>query len=60
MLIIFLIYLIPEDITEKEPKQLLEFPITHTTECSRVATRSYVFTLDAESLLITFSNEPGN
>lgn len=46
--------------SEKEPKQLLEFPVTHTTECSRVATRSYIFTLDAESLLVTFSNESGN
>lgn len=38
---------------------LLEFPVTPSTECSRVSSRSYVFTLDTDSLLITFANETG-
>lgn len=36
---------------------LLEFPVTHSTECSRVSTRSYVFTLDTESYLLTFASD---
>lgn len=43
----------------KDRSTLLEFPVTHNTECSRVASRGYVFTLDTESLLLTFANETG-
>lgn len=47
------------DISSKEKTSLLEFPVTPSTECSRVSSRSYVFTLDTDSLLITFANEAG-
>lgn len=33
--------------------------MTPSTECSRVSSRSYVFTLDTDSLLLTFDNETG-
>lgn len=33
--------------------------MTPSTECSRVSSRSYVFTLDTDSLLLTFDNEIG-
>ncbi|XP_017760797.1 PREDICTED: histone-arginine methyltransferase CARMER isoform X4 [Eufriesea mexicana] len=41
----------------RDKTTLLEFPVTPSTECSRVSSRSYVFTLDTDSLLITFANE---
>ena len=47
------------DVSNREKATLLEFPVTPSTECSRVSSRSYVFTLDTDSLLITFANEPG-
>lgn len=47
------------DIGGREKSSLLEFPVTPSTECSRVSSRSYVFTLDTDSLLITFANETG-
>jgi len=47
------------DVSSKEKTSLLEFPVTPSTECSRVSSRSYVFTLDTDSLLITFANEAG-
>lgn len=47
------------DTNNKEKDALLEFPVTHTTECSRVSSRSYVFTLDTDSILLTFANETG-
>lgn len=47
------------DNSGKEKTSLLEFPVTPSTECSRVSSRSYVFTLDTDSLLITFANESG-
>ncbi|XP_018394170.1 PREDICTED: histone-arginine methyltransferase CARMER isoform X1 [Cyphomyrmex costatus] len=45
------------DVSSREKATLLEFPVTPSTECSRVSSRSYVFTLDTDSLLITFANE---
>jgi len=47
------------DIICREKRSLLEFPVTPSTECSRVSSRSYVFSLDIESLLITFATEIG-
>lgn len=47
------------DVGIREKATLLEFPVTPSTECSRVSSRSYVFTLDTDSLLITFANETG-
>lgn len=47
------------DVGGREKATLLEFPVTPSTECSRVSSRSYVFTLDTDSLLITFANETG-
>lgn len=47
------------DVSNREKATLLEFPVTPSTECSRVSSRSYVFTLDTDSLLITFANETG-
>lgn len=47
------------DVSSREKATLLEFPVTPSTECSRVSSRSYVFTLDTDSLLITFANETG-
>lgn len=47
------------DVSSREKITLLEFPVTPSTECSRVSSRSYVFTLDTDSLLITFANETG-
>ncbi|XP_017793432.1 PREDICTED: histone-arginine methyltransferase CARMER isoform X1 [Habropoda laboriosa] len=41
----------------RDKATLLEFPVTPSTECSRVSSRSYVFTLDTDSLLVTFANE---
>ncbi|XP_043497710.1 histone-arginine methyltransferase CARMER isoform X1 [Polistes fuscatus] len=46
-----------DDSTLKEKVSLLEFPVTHTTECSRVSSRSYVFTLDTDTLLVTFHSD---
>ncbi|KYN27723.1 Histone-arginine methyltransferase CARMER [Trachymyrmex cornetzi] len=46
------------DVSNREKATLLEFPVTPSTECSRVSSRSYVFTLDTDSLLITFASEP--
>ncbi|KAL6260958.1 hypothetical protein P5V15_008486 [Pogonomyrmex californicus] len=51
------IELISGDVSSREKATLLEFPVTPSTECSRVSSRSYVFTLDTDSLLITFANE---
>lgn len=45
--------------TGRDKTTLLEFPVTPSTECSRVSSRSYVFTLDTDSLLITFVSETG-
>lgn len=47
------------DLIGRDKTTLLEFPVTPSTECSRVSSRSYVFTLDTDSLLITFANETG-
>lgn len=47
------------DVSNRDKATLLEFPVTPSTECSRVSSRSYVFTLDTDSLLITFANETG-
>lgn len=47
------------DSTDRDKTTLLEFPVTPSTECSRVSSRSYVFTLDMDSLLVTFANEIG-
>jgi hypothetical protein len=47
------------DFNNRDKTTLLEFPVTPSTECSRVSSRSYVFTLDTDSLLLTFDNETG-
>ncbi|XP_044740909.1 histone-arginine methyltransferase CARMER isoform X3 [Chrysoperla carnea] len=38
-------------------KELFEFPLQSSTECSRVSTHSYLFTIDHESLLFKFNSE---
>lgn len=52
-------YVITGDSVGRDKSTLLEFPVTPSTECSRVSSKSYVFTLDTDSLLITFANETG-
>lgn len=37
----------------------LEFTVSPTTECCRLHSTSYVFTLETESLIIQFGNESG-
>lgn len=37
--------------------QLLEFPVDASTECCKVGTRSYIFSIENESLLVKFTNK---
>ncbi|XP_023015616.1 arginine methyltransferase 4 isoform X1 [Leptinotarsa decemlineata] len=40
-----------------ECNQLLEFPVDSSTECCRVGSSSYIFTIDNDTLLVKFSNK---
>lgn len=56
---LYLLFFSIGDIIGRDKTTLLEFPVTPSTECSRVSSRSYVFTFDTDSLLVTFANETG-
>ncbi|XP_050308720.1 histone-arginine methyltransferase CARMER [Anthonomus grandis grandis] len=40
-----------------ETTELLEFPVDSTTECSKVGFKSYLFSIDNESLLVKFNTK---
>ncbi|KAG5898914.1 hypothetical protein JTB14_000159 [Gonioctena quinquepunctata] len=40
-----------------ECNQLLEFPVDSSTECCRVGSSSYLFTIDNDTLLVKFGNK---
>ena len=40
-------------------KDLFEFPVTHTSDCSKVGKKGYLFEFDSETLLFTFKNDTG-
>lgn len=42
---------------ESDETQLLELPVDASTECCRVGSRSYLFTIDNETLLVKFNNK---
>lgn len=37
----------------------MEFPVHPATECCKVGTQSYIFTIDNETLLFKFTNKEG-
>jgi hypothetical protein len=45
---------------QKNKCLLLHIPLARDTECSKVSNRSYVFTLEPDSYLLTFPNDLGN
>lgn len=42
---------------EHDETQLLELPVDSSTECCRVGSRSYLFTIDNETILVKFNNK---
>ncbi|XP_011502373.1 PREDICTED: histone-arginine methyltransferase CARMER [Ceratosolen solmsi marchali] len=46
-----------DDAAQKSKYSLLHIPLVHDTDCSKVSNRSYVFTLEPDSYLLTFPND---
>lgn len=41
-------------------RDLFEFPVTRTSEYSKVGKKGYLFEFDYETILFTFKNDAGN